>query len=725
LIDQMQWQWESDRLRKTHAIILDQLREAESELIQQQSETLTLQSQMWEEVGSSLKSTNDGVLSGQYLDALRLNHAIKQDQTRSVLALHHMEEHAYFGRVDFKRKGSEAERSTYIGISTLYDPETREILVCDWRAPISSLFYENVSGETSYEGPDGSIRGTLNGKRQYKCEHEHLVYCLDSTLTIQDEILRETLSQHGDSRMHTIVSTIQRHQNRIICEDIRSRVAVQGVAGSGKTAVALHRVAWLLYRYQLDYRQILFLTPNRAFVSYIRDVLPELGEQNVPTSTLFDETLFPIPSRFQVETPWDATEERLELAGCPQGKREAEMRALLGEQDVWKMLLAFVQEKSESLDFPDFVFEGEVIGKRRSLKHLYLTRSGDMPMGKRVLRVIRLLTEEISQLYEKKIEEQTTIHRAEGYRKKEARILAAKDCQEIFRPLTQQMRDYLTLSTQVFFAQFLEYLRTHHPRGGQLHEYLMEWWGKRALNQEMATLYTALRTLVHGAPTHHYRHVLLDEVQNYTPVQVRLLELLYAGCGMTVLMDQNQHMNTCMPIGSWDFCDHKLEMDICYRSTRELTEFTRAFLPNPEAVKPFEREGSLPRVIHLGRPLDAPILSGLLRSLEDPGRVAVITRTRREALRLYDQCKDTLKDLRLLSANDRDPASTLSIVPSWLCQGLEFDTVLAVDPGAYLPEERLILYTVTSRAQHHLLLLDPGTAYAPPAERRLWTEEKL
>ncbi|MBQ7600819.1 MAG: hypothetical protein IJU49_01455, partial [Lachnospiraceae bacterium] len=281
MIDQTQWEMEADRLTRTHQMIVRQLREAENELRSQQTETLSLQSQMWAEVGLSNKSSSDDVLSGQYLDALRLNRAIKHDQTLSVLNLRHMEEHAYFGRVDFRRQGADNTRSTYIGISTLYDPETQEILICDWRAPISSLFYENTAGETSYDGPNGPIRGELTGKRQYKCSHDRLVYCLDSTVTIQDEILQETLSRHGDSRMHNIVSTIQEHQNRIICENIRSRVAVQGVAGSGKTAVALHRVAWLLYRYRkdaLDYSQILFLTPNRAFVNYIRDVLPELGE---------------------------------------------------------------------------------------------------------------------------------------------------------------------------------------------------------------------------------------------------------------------------------------------------------------------------------------------------------------------------------------------------------------------------------------------------------------
>jgi len=727
VIDQNQFKMESDRLRQTHDIILRQLRNAESKLVEQQSETLTLQSQMWADVGLSSKSSSDDVLSGQYLDALRLNRAIKQDAAMNVLNLRHMEEHAYFGRVDFKRKFADTVRSTYIGISTLYDPETQEILICDWRAPISSLFYENATGDVSYEGPNGAIEGQLIGKRQYKCNHDELVYCLDSTLTIQDEILQETLSRHGDSHMHNIVSTIQEHQNRIICENIRSRIAVQGVAGSGKTAIALHRVAWLLYRYRrdaLDYRQILFLTPNRAFISYIRDVLPELGEQNIPTSTLFDEVMRPIPSRYRLETPWDAAEDRLDRTDDA-AKQEMMLRAALADESMWDLMGRFLQEKDENVHFPDFVFGEEILGKSRTLKHLYLTRSADTPMGKRMLRVRRLINDEIRRIYDLKMEELSAQHRSEGYRKKDAKIMAAHDCQELFQPLVRQIRELMDMDPVALFEEFLRYIRDHHARGREIYRYIQrDWWSKKAFSQEMAVIFTALRLRVHGAPAHRYRHVLLDEVQNYTPMQVHLVEMLYAGCGMTVLLDRHQHMNTGMPVGNWDFCDHRLTMDICYRSSRELTLFTRALLPEPEKIRPFDREGAKPVIRHMNRAITGADLPQILQGLEDPGRIAVITRTRRDAERLLRETQGSLPEIRLLTADDREAASDLSLVPSWLCQGLEFDTVIVWEPSRYcMPTEQGIFYTVCSRAQHQLLLIDSGRDYKPAVPEELFEEE--
>jgi len=707
-------------------MILRRLREAENEFVTQQTETISLQSQMWAEVGLSSKSSNDDVLSGQYLDALRLNRAIKEDQAMSIMNLRHMEEHAYFGRVDFHRSGSDHTRSTYIGISTLYDPDTQDILICDWRAPISSLFYENATGKVAYDGPNGPIEGELTGKRQYKCDHDQLVYCLDSTVTIQDEVLQETLSRRSDAQMHNIVSTIQEHQNRIICENIRSRVAVQGVAGSGKTAIALHRVAWLLYRYRkdaLDYNQILFLTPNRAFVNYIRDVLPELGEQNIPTSTLFDEAARLIPSAYSLESPSASAEERLESVHSTQGQLDIAVRACLSGEDIWKLLDDFLKEKDEAVSFPDFEFDGEVLARARALHHLYITRSAETPMGRRMLRVMRHMTDILGQLYESKMKDVTAEYRSQGYRKKEAAEMAAHDLQTVFEPLAGQMRKHLTMDTREYFLEFLTYLKEKIPNGKQLYRILIrEWLEKNALSQELTVIYALMRVRLYGAPANRYRHVLVDEAQNYSPMQVHLVEQLYSNCGMTVLMDTHQHMNLGMPEGSWDFCETHLTMDICYRSTKELTMFTRALLPDPDRIKPFEREGKKPVLAHV-ESLDGEVLHCVLKRLENPGRIAVITRSKEDAEHLFKEVVAFRPDMRLLTADDRDPASDLSIVPSWLCQGLEFDTVLVADPSAYcLPQEQGILYTVCSRAQHELWLLDPSGHYDPDIDSSLYDE---
>jgi DNA helicase-2/ATP-dependent DNA helicase PcrA len=179
-------------------------------------------------------------------------------------------------------------------------------------------------------------------------------------------------------------------------------------------------------------------------------------------------------------------------------------------------------------------------------------------------------------------------------------------------------------------------------------------------------------------------------------------------------------MNSGMPVGSWDFCDTRLTMDICYRSTRELTLFTRSFLPDPEAIRPFDRSGEKPLLMRLPD-LSGETLAEIIRKLDDPGRTAVIARTRVQAEKICDSLKSVFPEIRLLTADDREPASDLSVVPSWLCQGLEFDTVLAAEPSSYAgPEERGILYTVCARAQQRVLILDTTGTYIPDMDPSLY-----
>lgn len=195
----------------------------------------------------------------------------------------------YFGRIDFteRKEGSET-RVLYIGIHTFYDPGKKANLIHDWRAPISSMFYDHELGAASYSSPTGEVEGDISLKRQYRIRKGQMEYMIESSLTVHDDVLQKELSSNTDDKMKNIVTTIQREQNRIIRNEDTQTLIIQGVAGSGKTSIALHRIAYLLYaqKGEITSKDILIISPNKVFADYISNVLPELGEETVPETSM-------------------------------------------------------------------------------------------------------------------------------------------------------------------------------------------------------------------------------------------------------------------------------------------------------------------------------------------------------------------------------------------------------------------------------------------------------
>ena len=208
--------------------------------------------------------------------------AEKKKRYRKMMAI------PYFGRIDFQEKGQPEVLPLYIGIHSFFNPPTNENLIHDWRAPISSMFYDYELGEAHFDAPSGEVKGNIRLKRQYRIRDGKMEFMLESSLNIQDDILQKELSGNSDDRMKNIVATIQREQNKIIRNDTSNTLIIQGVAGSGKTSIALHRVAYLLYRHkgEITSNDILIISPNKVFADYISNVLPELGETTVPETSM-------------------------------------------------------------------------------------------------------------------------------------------------------------------------------------------------------------------------------------------------------------------------------------------------------------------------------------------------------------------------------------------------------------------------------------------------------
>ena len=234
--------------------------------------------------------------------------AEKKKRYRKMMAI------PYFGRIDFQEKGQPEVLPLYIGIHSFFNPPTNENLIHDWRAPISSMFYDYELGEAHFDAPSGEVKGNIRLKRQYRIRDGKMEFMLESSLNIQDDILQKELSGNSDDRMKNIVATIQREQNKIIRNDTSNTLIIQGVAGSGKTSIALHRVAYLLYRHkgEITSNDILIISPNKVFADYISNVLPELGEEKIEECGFEELMLKILDNKYKIQTFFDQVAEILD-----------------------------------------------------------------------------------------------------------------------------------------------------------------------------------------------------------------------------------------------------------------------------------------------------------------------------------------------------------------------------------------------------------------------------
>ena len=289
----------------------------------------------------------------------------------------------YFARVDFQEEGSEIRERIVIGLYSLYGPDS-QLLVHDWRAPVCSLYYDSLPGKVSYVSPSGEIRGTMSLKRQYKMEDGKLKYYVNTQVSIEDDLLLDILSGATQHRIRQIVSTIQAEQNRAIRYGNEKLLSVVGSAGSGKTSVAMHRIAFLMYRYRdrLEAGRILIVSPSNSFSEYISTVLPELGEENAPTITLYKLVTGIVPGR--VEKPLAQTEVLLEKRSK---LRRQSVRYKSG-LDFKRIVELFAREYSRvGPEFKDIKLDDAVLIRRDELERMYRSDFVEMQPALRLERI--------------------------------------------------------------------------------------------------------------------------------------------------------------------------------------------------------------------------------------------------------------------------------------------------------------------------------------------------
>lgn len=598
----------------------------------------------------------------------------------------------YFGRVDFQREADSTAREHYIGMHSFRDPDTQELLVHDWRAPVSSLYYDFESGTAHFQAPEGLAAGEITGKRQYRIEGGQLQYLLESSLNIGDDVLQEELSRSADEKMKNIVATIQREQNAVIRNEDAPVLILQGVAGSGKTSIALHRVAFLLYRFKdtLSSDDVMILSPNQVFGDYISNVLPELGEEQVA------EIDFEAIARHFLAKVTDYqgfSEQVSTLLEAPDEAAAARIRYKAGPEFL-TALEEWITARAREAFTP-----GPIRQAGQELDAEWVTaRFAAMESVPVFTRLERLA--------------EAAVHRLKPQVNRRGKWKAA-DTTSVRKQVSAMFADKDALAIYTGFYDHPERRELFVPLGRKKIEYA----------DVFPLVYTMLRTRRHESPYGQIRHLLVDEMQDYTAVQYTVLRELFS-CKMTILGDANQSVN---PFSSSSLQTihaifpqaHALELTKSYRSTTQITEFAQHIRRNDKLV-PIDRPGTPPQVLACqDEGEERERIAGLVRDFQDSEHrsMGIICKTvpQAQAQALHRDLARAGVQTTFLDYGSEVFASGAVITSAHLAKGLEFDAVVVpgVDEQNYATEmDRSMLYVACTRAMHELTLTHQGRSSA-------------
>ncbi|VIG67972.1 helicase, UvrD family [Clostridioides difficile] len=582
----------------------------------------------------------------------------------------------YFARIDFRLKDMDDESKYYIG-RFAFDYED-ELIILDWRSPIASMFYDYEIGKAGYDAPIGWVDGEITRKRQFKIKNGKLEYALESSINIQDDILQKELSHTSDEKMKSIISTIQKEQNQIIRNDKAHTLIIQGVAGSGKTSIALHRIAFLLYRFKdkISANNVIILSPNKVFGDYISNVLPELGEE--PLCELSFENIAEVQLDRVIN--FESEKDPLEINDA----KWVERVRFKSTFDFVKLIDDCIKQMTNKIFIPkDYTF-GSFTAKSDWIQSRFEAYNR-YPVKKRLEKV----AEDIHYKFESDNIMEEDLPKLKSILKSLNGMLTIKNTLTLYKDFFKQMN----LSNMFVMAT------------------------KKTLEWSDVYPFIYIHAAYEGIQEDKIiRHVVIDEMQDYTPIQYAVINLLFK-CKKTILGDFGQlvnpnHTHTLDDMRQLYNEGELVTLNKSYRSTFEIINFAKK-VQDVSSLEPIERHGEEPALVKCTNKQDE--VSKIKIEIEefkksDNATLGIILKTDSDAEVIYNALKQEYS-VNLISSESSSFTKGVSITSIKMSKGLEFDEVIipSVNSKTYYSDyDRSLLYIACTRAMHKLKLTYTG-----------------
>lgn len=617
----------------------------------------------------------------------------------------------YFGRIDFREEGEETEDVIYIGTYSIRNNKTFRFYVYDWRSPIASMYYEYELGEAEYEAPMGIIKGNIGRKRQYKISNGVMKYWFDTDTTIQDEILARTLSEHTDNKLKVIVSSIQKEQNRAIRTIAGDVLYVVGPAGSGKTSVGLHRLAYLLYqnRGKLDARHIVIVANNEIFSSYIANILPELGEEDAVMDVFYGYMKKYISPEYKTYDFYEMIETLMKTETRNHGIRLKsslnflqKLRTFLSSYELQPIALNYEQDeitsKEEMAKFIRTCFQEENIKITLAQVGEFIERSYEKYFQEEKQRIHEIYYEKSGEFL---LEDEFEVF---CYKEKVRWIASSKQRFEQVNGLD---------AYKMYLALLKEYTKGEKDSFSVYEETYKSMEENIVYFEDATVILCILFYLGKIDANLHIQQVLIDEAQDFNLLQMYFLRTLYPKAKFTILADTNQALEEGFSTKNLKAFEsvfagkqQLFQLTKSYRSSAPINRFANQFLCSEDRMDYVERPGALPTLI-LSQNFANSMLEVIKKEQVENHSIGILVYDKAQADVCYEMLKGHVEVQRIIEA-EAELEGNIVILPLAYAKGLEFDCVIgAGDFGGEMAHwsSKSSLYLLCTRALHRLYLL--------------------
>ena len=656
---------EEKRLDDTINLIRGKISSLGQELYDRDEKVTEFKKFMWDNRGGMDAAELKTMMSDNDLE---INMMMKKGEY--FQKLFKIQNNPYFGRIVFKT--NEGTDDVYIGITHVVD-DKNNYYVHDWRSPICNLFYDYEVGSANYLAPMGRIYGEITKKRQYTIKDGKLLHIFDNNINIDDELLQEVLASESSDKMKNIVNTIQTEQNKVIRNTDDKNLIVQGIAGSGKTSVALHRIAFLLYKIDnLNSNNVLIFSPNRIFSEYISNVLPELGENNTMQTTINDFLDMEIKEFKKVETFTSFIERSYT------NRDDFEFIKYKQSDKIYDDIDKYIVNLSNKLRFVDDLFTRDYSYTLDELNYMFKDRYSKFGVSER----LKFMADKISEKNFK------------GSLGKSKKIL-----KELYDRLNIKV-NLLDIYIDFFKSGFSDYRKDI--------SYIKN--NKNIINYDDACLYVYIKCKLYGYNYNTYiKEIVIDEAQDYSLGQIKLISKIFKNASYTILGDVNQTINPYYKYDSLEELTKVLdsskyiELTKTYRSTEEIINYSNRVL-GLSHVSAIRRNESIPVIEKKEEVLDKQLRSDIEQCKNNGKSMAIITKNQDECNKIYGLLKDL--GISKLDNNSKKFNREFVVVPVYMAKGLEFDSVIIYTDkdNKYKLDEKYLYYVAITRAQHKLIV---------------------